>query len=87
MSVTMPVPAAVPSDFHNSYLLLAPTTKNNVPLTAVGSLRPKLDYPGAISSIITVPSAVPSDFHSSLPWIPSLAEKNSVPLTFVNCAR
>ena len=27
----------------------------------------------------TVPEEVPSDFHSSLPWLPSLAAKNSVP--------
>ena len=31
----------------------------------------------------TVPAAVPSDFHSSVPLVPSLAEKNSVPPTFV----
>ena len=31
----------------------------------------------------TVPAAVPSLFHSSVPCVPSLAAKNSVPLTFV----
>ena len=31
----------------------------------------------------TVPAAVPSLFHSSTPSVPSLAAKNSVPLTFV----
>ena len=31
----------------------------------------------------TVPAAVPSLFHSSSPVVPSLAAKNSVPLTFV----
>ena len=31
----------------------------------------------------TVPAAVPSLFHSSAPFVPSLAVKNSVPLTFV----
>ena len=31
----------------------------------------------------TVPAAVPSLFHSSTPCVPSLAVKNSVPLTFV----
>ena len=28
---------------------------------------------------ITVPAAVPSLFHSSMPFVPSLALKNSVP--------
>ena len=30
-----------------------------------------------------MPAAVPSLFHSSRPFVPSLAEKNSVPFTFV----
>ena len=36
-----------------------------------------------ISLTSTVPAAVPSLFHSSVPWVPSLALKNNVPLTFV----
>ncbi len=31
-----------------------------------------------------MPAAVPSDFHSSVPLVPSLAEKNRVPPTFVS---
>ena len=31
-----------------------------------------------------VPAAVPSDLQSSLPWVPSLAAKKSVPATFVS---
>ena len=39
--------------------------------------------PGLMSLTMTVPASVPSLFHSSRPWVPSLAVKNSVPLTFV----
>ena len=39
--------------------------------------------PGVMSLTRTVPAAVPSLFHSSLPCVPSLAVKNSVPLTLV----
>ena len=38
-----------------------------------------------MSATITVPLAVPSLFHSSVPWMLSLAAKNSVPSTFVKC--
>src|SRR5262249_26859185 len=39
--------------------------------------------PGKMSLTSTVPAAVPSLFHSSVPCVPSLAVKNSVPLTLV----
>ena len=39
--------------------------------------------PGQISLTITVPAAVPSLFQSSSPCVPSMAVKNSVPLTLV----
>jgi parallel beta-helix repeat protein len=41
------------------------------------------EVPGKMSLTSTVPAAVPSLFHSSPPCVPSLAEKNSVPFTFV----
>ena len=34
----------------------------------------------------TVPAVVPSDFHSSLPWVPSKAEKYTVPPTATQAA-
>ncbi len=47
-------------------------------------LEPRL--PGRMSLTNTVPAAVPSLFQSSLPLMPSLAEKNSVPFTLVRNA-
>src|SRR5262245_66254427 len=38
--------------------------------------------PGLMSLTRAVPAEVPSLRHSSLPWLPSLAKKKSVPLTF-----
>src|SRR5262245_46340312 len=69
------VPAAVPSLLHSD----PPQLKNSVPFTFVRLLR-LLKYVTKV-----VPAAVPSLFHSPL-FVPSSAEKNSVPLTFVRNA-
>ena len=39
---------------------------------------PEFSAPGLMSRTSTVPAAVQSVFHSSLPWVPSVAAKNSV---------
>ena len=57
--------------------------KNSVPFTFVRLVGVGAAAAGAMSLTRTVPAAVPSLFHSSSPVVPSLAEKNSVPLTFV----
>src|SRR5262249_19073833 len=43
----------------------------------------ELPLPGLMSATIVVPLAVPSLVHSSCPFLPSLAVKNSFPLTLV----
>src|SRR5262249_2964956 len=48
------------------------------------SVRPPiLPKPGPMSVTISVPASVPSLFQSSVPWTPSSAVKNSMPLKFV----
>ena len=44
----------------------------------------EFDAPEKMSFTITVPAAVPSLFQSSVPLVPSLALKNSVPPKFVS---
>src|SRR5262245_11605068 len=88
MSFTRVVPAVVPSLFHNSEPAAVTAVKNNVPFTFVRLLGLELLgveplLPVKISLTRTVPAAVPSLFHNSWPVVPSLAEKNRVPLTFV----
>jgi hypothetical protein len=78
MSVTILVPAAVPSLTHSSrpWTPSSALKKTRLP-TRVSSNGSDPRAPGAMSSIRTVPAAVPSLFHSSLPEAPSSAVKNS----------
>src|SRR5262245_60070145 len=79
MSLTILVPAAVPSLFHSSRPCTpSSAVKNSVPLRLV---RNDGDKGPELSPLTgTVPAAVPSLFHSPTPWRSSHA-KNSVPLT------
>ena len=57
--------------------------KKSVPLTLVRKMGYEPRTAGVDVLDQTVPAAVPLLFQSSNPWVPSLAAKNSVPLTFV----
>ena len=85
MSLTRTVPAAVPSLFHSSDAVRAVVGREEQRAVDVrrASSGTTLALPGLMSLTRTVPAAVPSLFHSSDPFVPSLAAKNSVPLTFV----
>ena len=66
MSLTITVPAAVPSDFQSSSLCVPSfALKYSSPLTLVRPEGFELPEPGLMSLTITVPAAVPSDFQSS----------------------
>src|SRR5581483_12137452 len=85
MSLTSTVPEEVPSHFHNSAPWLPSwARKKSVPLTFVGFTyrgSAMLLEPGLTSLRRVVPVEAPLEVHSSVPWLPSLAAKNSVPLT------
>src|SRR5512139_951415 len=83
MSLTITVPADVPSDFHSSVPFTASAAeKYSVPLTSVRNWG--FEEPAKLMFLtITVPADVPSDFHNSVPFTASVAEKYSVPLTSV----
>ena len=81
MSLTITVPAAVPSLFHSSRPFVPSSAlKKSMPPTAVSAPILLSFKPGAMSFTITVPAAVPSLFHSSRLMLPSasLALKYSV---------
>lgn len=61
--MTATVPAAVPSDFHNS----PPAAKNNVSSIATNHEGVEESGPGRTSFTMTVPASVPSVFQSSVP--------------------
>src|SRR4051812_22832358 len=79
-SLTMAVPAAVPSDFHSSKPW-GPSLaeKNRVLPTAVRLRGQELVEPGLRSEIMAVPAGVPSLRHSSSPWVASVALKYNAP--------
>ena len=86
MSLTKTVPAAVPSLFHNSLLLILvglKARKYKVPFTFVRGEGFEGANPGLMSLTKTVPAAVPSLFHNSVALVSSLALKYKVPFTFV----
>src|SRR5690242_8314927 len=82
MSLTITVPAVVPSDFHSS-LPWVPSSaaKNSFPTTSVkpdGSARSLTTLPfGLMSLTRTVPTPVPLDFQISFPCTPSSATKKT----------
>jgi hypothetical protein len=94
ISLTITVPAFVPSDFQSSipdHVPVVPllAAKNTVPLTSVihgcVATRPPAFKVLLISLTITVPELVPSDVQSSCPIaVELLAEKNSRPLLRIN---
>ena len=80
MSLTITVPAVVPSLFHSSAPDPLPSfpEKNRVPLTFVRKLGLRV-----VGKTGTVPARLPSLFQSWSP-VPGLAMKNRVPLTLVS---
>src|SRR5947209_18849823 len=78
MSLTITVPASVPSDFHNSRPWTpSSAVKYRVLPTATRLSGPRYPYgEGLMSLTRSVPASVPADFHSSRPWTASSAGKN-----------
>ena len=88
MSLTITVPAAVPSLFHSSSPFTPSLAQEEQRAVDVGQFaRIAVGRPGTDVLDQRVPAAVPSLFHSSKPLVPSLALKNSVPLTFRKLSR
>jgi hypothetical protein len=84
MSLTLTVPAAVPSLCQSSTPLTPSVAeKYSVPLMLARLDGVDAALPGLMSLTRTVPAAVPSLFQSSRPLTPSSAEKKSVPPTFM----
>jgi len=84
MSLTISVPAAEPSDFHNSYpFMLLFAIKYSTPFKLASWLGKGklLAAPAFISFTISVPAEVPSLFQSSTPFVPLSALKNNTPFT------
>ena len=77
------MPLVVPSLFHSWSLVPLLAAKKSVPPTLTRSVGFELAADGLMSATSVVPLNVPSLFHNSRPCVPSLAVKNSVPLTFV----
>ena len=68
MSLTITVPASVPSLFHSSApLAVSSATKKSCEPTAVRDVGAESAFPGAMSLTSRVPAAVPSLTHSSSP--------------------
>src|SRR5205085_2230731 len=81
ISLTMRVPALVPSDVQSSPPCEPSLAKKKSrPPDGVRNRGPDPPDPLLISATICVPAALPLDFHSSNPCTPSLAAKNSEPL-------
>jgi hypothetical protein len=81
MSLTRTVPAAVPSDFHNSRPVVpSVAAKNRMPFATHMPPRVQIPAPELMSLTSTVPASVPSDFQSSSPLTPSAKAKYAVPL-------
>ena len=74
--MTITVPAAVPSDFHNSPWLRVEIEDSEIELAVDVRQRGRdgVVVPGAPLTT-TVPAAVPSDFHNSKPSITSSISK------------
>ena len=82
MSLTITVPASVPSLFHISPPLVPSLAeKKSTPSMPAKSVAEEELGPGKMSLTRTVPASLPSLFHSSSSPPLSLARKNSVPLT------
>ena len=77
--LTIIVPLAVPSLFHNSYPVPSLALKYSSLFMTTGLQQDSDEKlpaePDLMSFTITVPEAVPSLFHNSSPLDPSLAEK------------
>ncbi len=83
MSLTITVPASVPSLFHSSSRSFRHLREEQRSVQLRQILGIEASPAGLMSLTITVPASVPSLFHSSLPFVPSSALKNSVPFTSV----
>ena len=84
MSLTIVVPAEVPSELHNSIPAVEVETANRSLPFILANIRGKLPVaPDTMSFTMYVPAAVPSERQSSDPYAlpPSVAGKYRTPLT------
>jgi len=77
MSLTSPIPPAVPSLLHNSAPFVLSSRRKEYAVHVGQRRRRELPEPTTMSLTITVPAAVPLLFHSSIPLAPSRRQRRA----------